>query len=1843
MQKKVSLKILTFLIILICVTIPSKAFAVDFCYQGSVLQGKPALGGKLIGVFYQLRYYGYGDKNNSEEWLNSTKPNGSPRWWSEYGFKEYGVRNKLKLENKLWNDEYNAGLVRDKDEDKKDGIIFYNGAVCFGHQDKLNGETSTVKVYTFDINYNNEISTFGEHKYILQKFAYEAYQSRIRNEIGALGLKRNYNKACIAQMAVQLCNWSDAIPNINSTEAYVSYINAKGGNKEEREKLYHDTDVASGAYAAAITEETFERGIGDEPNISVSGNHTFIGPYNINNKYGNLTKAVITMDNGTTITTTKYSTDGNTVKGNIADIKDYSDELYIVLDNTDIGNISNIVLHKQYIYYKARCVLGVPDTGSTGDQDICLYYAVKKTREKTLNLLKPQGNGDLQIVKEDGNLNKLGGVTFIVQVKDGNGNFVMAKDKGNGLYEVTDYVSTEYANNNVMFTTPEDGTNKGKITITGLKTGEYRITEIYNSNIGYKQNSAIERTKRKDKEGKVLEPLYWTVNVEAGKTAIPTSYDSNTGLTNKSYGNLKIIKTGNSGDSTIQKDVEFKIKDLATGYYLEATEKTGESGAYNCIGDYLKESEATVFKTNENAEIKIYDLNAQREYQIIEIKNPNNGYSENAGITKNITVLSETSTEQFTELNFANKGTGALKIVKVDEDTNEKLGQGVEFILQKKDNNKGFVQADNNYKVTGYGTQEKAKTFVTNANSEIIIGNLDLGTYIVKETKNNKPGYSKNVGSTREVTVTLGEVTRPVTLNYTNIAYGNLKIIKQDITTKKKLSNVGFKIKHDTLGWVVRASNGEISYTSVENSATEFITNKDGEIQVNDLRIGSYIIKETKNLNFGYEITSKEISAGIISPGQTTDKTVDNERVYVKVSGYVWEDIKYYIGKDGYQNDLWRENKEDKEDKRLENVKVTLNYGKGKTKIATTNEKGEYAFGNYTPGDSSTYKEKLKIEDLINAYIEFEYNGMCYTNVLVKHVENGSKATETQNGKNREDFNNKYTTIENNKAIDTNNKETTLEYSYNNHTSTLKYNKNASEYKYGYKGQKYPISGVDDKFLITAITSDNYNKNSIFNYTAENIKANSIEEITNINLGLKEREMPDLAIIEDMEKAEVSLNNYTHTYYYEQRPSDITNTDNQKDESGFNVAVKFGSKYGTQSYKRTIYSSDISYNKQSENRGKLEVYITYKVAIRNESTSVYTKVNKLVNYFDNRYAINSIYYYTQDGKLEKKIEYKEDENYNKDGFKKVTLNVNQNIEPQSKKDIYIQYKLDNDAINAVLNKRATLNSVTEISSYSTYEDKNFSKVYGGIESDSNPETAKPINKETYEDDTDSAPSLILELQEGRVIKGTVWEDSAIAEELEKSGYEKQRIGNGKYDSNTENVVGNVTVELLSIDDGNKIAKLYKKDKSVLDAKTTTDQKGNYEFSGVIPGKYVIRYTYGNKSVIYDTSGKEIQNVKADNYKSTIYRGDVQELYWYRNETGNGAPRLSDARDRVGIKKDSSEIDIVKERTTKSDEEIIYKNASEESLTEIKAETNNFDIKLDYDVNLDNISQYETDLKFVFDNIDFGIIRRPQQKLDLKKEISYVELILANGQTVISGDPRVDNIKNLRQLPQDENGHWGNVAIELDQEIIQGSTLKVTYEITADNTGTEIDYNDKDYYLYGIVPNDKQSNAKIARVSRLYDYIENDINVDPNQEGWREINKQEELKKGQNMSTESYNVFSQYNKILETTKLSDMKPGEPKKVSIVISRLLANTTDEVSVNNIVEVNALKEGRVDNSIPGNYDPTNSRETHEPDDDSTGVDITGPTGKGKNYTPYILLTISSLLILAAGILIIKTKVTK
>ena len=1369
----------------------------------------------------------------------------------------------------------------------------------------------------------------------------------------------------------------------------------------------------------------------------------------------------------------------------------------------------------------------------------------------------------------------------------------------------------------------------GQLIINSLYAGTYELTESVNPYFGY-----------------IKQPVVVASGIVVNAGQVTPQYVTN----RKQYANLLIRKTDEDTTSAMS-NVQFTLQKIGGT-------NAGQYVSLDGNGNAVYSSSVQYLTTSGNGRIFINYLYAGT-YKLTETYNPNYGYEDTPKvITSNLTLTGG----QVRTYDVTNKKIyGKLIIIKTDQDTGKTLSN-IQFTIRKigGDKNGQYVSVNR----SGNAVYSTSKTTVTtNSNGRIEIDKMLEGNYQIVETSNPYYGYERvpiTISSGTEVVA--GE---PRTANLTNeLVYGKLKITKTDADTGEKKSNVGFTLRM-TSGkkagqYVSVNSSGEAVYSS---SPSTIRTNSNGEININYIYKGTYELIETVNPYFGYENLPKTITSNLqVTAGETvTNVRATNRREYIKVSGFAWEDKT--DGKNSTKDSVW---KSGTADKRLQYVTVRLKKSNGQV-IAetTTNANGEYIFGNYDENPNAT---KIRIDDLIGAYVEFEYNGMSYqsiginskfdrteeTNALgmevVRYSSNTNKASDATR---RDEFNDDFSTISKGKASNGN---YNIRYNYDskNHQSKVIYGNNV---RYGYQGQTYPIAGVDNQYKIQAVTPKRSSNALCTDLTADSIRKNSVEEIGGLNLGVEERTMPDLFVLEDMQEVQISLNGYTHTYQYAQR------FENPEDYAGgdpFNVSVRFANKYLENSYSRDVYSSDIVYNQNNED--SLQIHVTYMVKITNES-SVYTRLNTLANYYDERYE-NIVVKDDKGNTLTTSSD-----RYNQNGLRRINIQTsNYLIAPGETKDLYITYQLNNEAINSILNEQLTLDSVTEVASYSSYSDANGRTPYAGIDVDSAPDTIQPKNvdgkiniTDTIEDDTDKAPSLVLNVKEGRVIEGTVWEDSAREELLALTGYDKERKGNGTYES-AENVVNNVKVELLTVTDtGYELAQLYQKhgaNDRVVDAIVETDRQGKYSLVGVIPSKYVLRYTYGNNSVIVDTNGNTVKNVDIDNYKSTIYRkgskdnANAMTDYWYRGETSNiaGVERLSDAKDTIGMKSDGTIIEnIIQHRN--AEEDINYETAlTTGGVTQISADTRMFDIKLDYDINLDNTSGYGVDLKFVFDNIDFGIVERPRQSLIVDKQVSNIQIALPNGNELINGDPRSQNLSGVRVLDDD-------VYVEIDNEIIQGSTLTITYEISVDNSNCEIDYNNDDYYIYGTVP-PGNADWKIATVVDMFDYLPEDLILQSTEgNNWERIDiqaKESEIK-DKILAEKIYDEVKGRQNIIHLANpiFEGMTPGsESVDTSMVVSKLLSTSTDDLTYENDIEIIELKGRKTYDSIPGNYNPT-TNESYDPytdtytgdelDDDEVEVTITPPTGENKVYWIYGVVGAVMLIVIGLGVVIIKKKVLK
>lgn len=1010
----------------------------------------------------------------------------------------------------------------------------------------------------------------------------------------------------------------------------------------------------------------------------------------------------------------------------------------------------------------------------------------------------------------------------------------------------------------------------------------------------------------------------------------------------------------------------------------------------------------------------------------------------------------------------------------------------------------------------------------------------------------------------------------PFTFDENISTLGGLKVIKVNKdNTIVKLKGVGFIIKNKQLDKYVKQENGKITFVTDKNQATEFVTNQNGEFTVENLVVGTYVAYETKNPNYGYEFLTEGQQKDIVID-KTSELQIPNKQRWVKLSGYVWLDKIY--GKQSLRNDLFKDNDYDSSDMLLDGITVRV-MDKTTGQIAK-DKNGNELKGTTANGGAYLFTD-VEIDKLNDYYIEFEYDGLTYTNV-VPHIDrdNGSKAAESS--ANRNAFNKNFSSVEGKTETtgftrDSNgNEKHQLSYllNQNEHSSTLINN-----------GQ-YPI---------TAQTSETgYYIRDHFTYGQEEIKY--------INLGLYEREQPDMALLKDIQNVRVAVNGYQHVYNYAQR---FVNQGEYGD--GFNVGVKFGNKYGSMSYSRAVYKADYEYTNEQDASKELKVYITYKLQMKNESSNLITQINSLVDYYDSRYNLTKVGTGLDDnGGVTGEVNHTESD-YNAN-YKKTIINANAKIDAQKTSDIYVEFELNRDAVINILSDKENLDNVAEINSYSIFDTNG--NVYAGIDKDSNPGNAVPGEVTSYQDDTDSAPALKLEVADAREMSGKVFLDATSGELM--TG--KVRQGNGQYDDGEKGIPG-VAVTLT---ENTGSGKVYT---------ATTDENGDFYINNYIPGDYTLTYTWGD------------QTYTVQNYKGTIYdvSRDQSNKQWYKENVDN---RLTDALDDYELRQSiDNEIKSISHDT-------------KTTIDKMNSTTPTMGIGVEYE------STYTASSgdRYVYkvSNIDFGIVERARQQIGLNKRVKSLKITLANGQVVT--DITIDENGNITgqkdhviymKPSETTDPKNGFVRVELDNELIQGSTLEVSYEIKATNE-SEVDYLSEDFYKYGKV----EGPVVTITPSAIIDYLDKDWAFDKDKNTAWSVKTLEEAK-GLVAEVVYNNSESTINNktILYTTSLQDKKlePTQTASVDLNVSKILS-TAEDISLNNETELTHLDKtgGSKPNSTPGNYVPGTGK-TESDDNTAETVIVTPATGANRNFIIPTIVGAIALIVLGGGVFLIKRKALK
>ena len=1487
--------------------------------------------------------------------------------------------------------------------------------------------------------------------------------------------------------------------------------------------------------------------------------------------------------------------------------------------------------------------------------------------------------GDLLIEKVDGKdkSKKLSGVGFTIK-------FQSASNNNKNVKEVKDavgkYVSVD-GNGNVTYTskrTTLKTKSNGRIEINGLWAGKYEIVEVIQPNANYDIDTtpkieAIQKGKKTELEvenyesvdieilkidadtGEPIPDVEFTLQMTTGEKAGRYVYPNSNGdaaystqsktLVTDSNGEIKINNVATGGyvltetknphpkyqnqqlpisssgliATTSNPPIIIIVKNSEDGepepedgdLIIEKVNQNGKPIAQ--IGFTIKmtsgdmkdkyvhpdengkavytDTAETVY-TNGSGLITIDDM-VPGDFTITETVYPKDKYRPGSIETTGTIAENQTTSRKYRIVNNEIEK-GELEIIKKTE-----LGEplaGIGFVLK-------MTSGDMSGKYVGVDGQGKATyhnspvTIYTDSNGRIKITDLYTGSYELTETvypAEFVPRTPKVTG-----TITEGSSQKEIINDYRK---GTWEILKVDLKSRKPMSNMGFTIQM-TSGkkaglYLGVDSSGNAIYSSTPVTVR---TNSEGKITIDKVWPGNYILTETENPYLGYDLVPKVMKEGTLDWVGTNNQiieiisdTIENEKRWVDISGHVWVDkvtqkisVKNYLydeGEDVLLNGV---------DVRLKDANGNLVVNKyGDQMTTTTSGNGEYKF------------DQVLIEELSNYYIEFEYDGLTYQSVPLTgdlYADNTSKATEGTAA--RDSFNNDFTYIEGatlNTGITkngNNSKVHDLSYTREGHTATLQ----NVEYQ---NPDSNPLTMTNTgKYKILANT-----KLASLDLTTAYEKQGEPDEIENINLGLDLREQPDLAIINDIENVKLTINGNEHIYNYSQRASYNNPT---SESSAFNVGVKFGNDYDGMRYRRAIYEADYNYVNSTDPSRELKTYITYAITIGNQATNLTSRVNTLIDYYDSSFTVSAIGTGVSNGEITGQLAQGSDyytEGYNSE-FGRVIINLNKQIGSQKSETVlYIQFELSREDVLQILNQGRVLNNVIDISSYTTFGSDG--KVYAGVDQDSNPGNGVPNDKSTFEDDTDYAPGLQLEVANARELTGKVFLDATRAE-LQIA---TERLGNGQYDEGEIGIEGVMVTFKENTGSGQTYA-------------ATTNASGDFTITDFIPGDYTLTYTWGNDTYT-------VQDYKGTIYDKARYDQNVSDTKWYKKDVNT---RYTDATDNYTTRQS---IDAEISANTKTKQYTIH---------QMDSTTPTMNIGVEYETTYTSSSGDR--YAYTVRNVDFGIVERPRQNVELQKRVNSVKVTLPNGQVIVDAqmqeDPEtgeitaVGNTEYLVYQP-DRNGIAGFVRVEIDREIIQGATLEVEYLLEVKNN-SEIDYDSANYYLHGI----KEGDIITIRTTKVVDYLDQNwpIDLTQNGEGWS-VKTIEELR--QDIATSDV-VEGEYSKISErtivyNTTLGDiaLNPGQEHSAILKVSKILSNS-EEIYLENEAEIIEIEQkGRPIPTIPGNYIPGTT--PNEPDGDpSESVTVTPPTGENQNYLAITITIVSALVVLVVGIIWIRKKLLK
>lgn len=971
-----------------------------------------------------------------------------------------------------------------------------------------------------------------------------------------------------------------------------------------------------------------------------------------------------------------------------------------------------------------------------------------------------------------------------------------------------------------------------------------------------------------------------------------------------------------------------------------------------------------------------------------------------------------------------------------------------------------------------------------------------------------------------------------------------------------------------------------------------------------------------------------------------------------------------------------------------------------------------------------------------------------------------------------------------------------------------------------------------------------------------------------INLGLDEREESDVALKKDVDHVVLEINGQRYNYTYNSLETKL-----ESDGSwtiGVETSDAFKKNYGL-SYTRKIAPEDFLYKVSEygepsiygkDKDDELKIFITYKIMVRNQSLSIRTKINEIVDYYDEDLTYVDNRSYATIGRNGEKRSANVSESSSAKGssssiagYKTLYVHGIEDTYLSSGDTAYIYLTfqvnkkeqdgeqwiiLDQELAQLGLTNSVGKENIAEVNSYSTQYASGTTvpnigdvggKPAGIVDRDSSSgDVQQHAHKEMssddnggLEDDEGKAPNIRIILkddEETRVISGNVFEDSR-TQTIDSTTTADGLLSKG------EKYVNGVTVQLVELmengteyvwrefgDNKAKTGELGGQTtigkgtgSGTVDSETpiinkfnlvqnynfdSTTKAGAYAFKSFMPGKYIVRFIYGDtiKTATPASLGMGGLNEKSYNgqdYKSTTYQKGInqnlvvstrnsnnwintstnlvyrwnmpstwnldnetlgktitevatqkadysnnetvkvpnttqegwqtigvnnQDGYLYDITASDALPNVSDAKDiesrRVAVNQysDNDVTNYIAEVLASHKSDYTTMNDRTQLLndlminTSMTAETGMMVIEVEYDntekqgLTTGNDTNIAEDDHYQITNVNLGLEERPKSQLALNKVVTNVKLTLADGSTlfdakgtttnvlwrdhknyignkasnnydgkVINPD-RFGSLENIRALNANKAGL---IQLTMDEELMHGATIQITYALTVTNIG-EVDYYnvyndvvmpDRGFYYTGV----KSNNAQVVttRADKVLDYVANNLQFNGSLNGyWHTIEKDEISSQGL-VNSKLNSQVDKYNTIIISEHVDNKTDGLSKTllpqlvsdtessttVPLLLTQLITseNNTDDLTYRNIAEIvqttNTVGR-RMEYSVTGNQDPTVSPTEIDTDAAQT-VRILPPFGDAGRPYVAIALVAGIAVIVVGGIIFIKKKVLK